>query len=68
MATDRNIPGTASGIVDGNPKSTAQIAGHPLHPMIIPFPIAFFVSTFLRSGVPNRSQASCKFRILLTSR
>jgi uncharacterized membrane protein len=30
-----------------NPKSTAQIAGHPIHPMLIPFPIAFFVSTFV---------------------
>ena len=30
-----------------NPHSTAQIAGHPLHPMLIPFPIAFFVATFL---------------------
>src|SRR5215831_11671512 len=30
-----------------NPKSTAQIAGHPIHPMLIPFPIAFFVATFL---------------------
>src|SRR5918911_478276 len=30
-----------------NPKSTAQIAGHPLHPMLIPFPIAFFVATFV---------------------
>jgi len=30
-----------------NPRSTAQIAGHPLHPMIIPFPIAFFVSVFV---------------------
>jgi uncharacterized membrane protein len=30
-----------------NPKSTAQIAGHPIHPMLIPFPIAFFVSAFL---------------------
>ena len=29
-----------------NPKSTAQIAGHPLHPMLIPFPVAFLVSTF----------------------
>mgnify|MGYP003581083936 CR=1 FL=1 len=29
-----------------NPKSTAQIAGHPLHPMLVPFPIAFFVATF----------------------
>lgn len=29
-----------------NPHSTAQIAGHPIHPMLIPFPIAFFVGTF----------------------
>lgn len=26
-----------------NPRSTAQIAGHPLHPMLIPFPVAFLV-------------------------
>jgi uncharacterized membrane protein len=30
-----------------NPKSTAQIAGHPLHPMLIPFPIAFLVGTLV---------------------
>ena len=30
-----------------NPKSTASIAGHPLHPMLVPFPIAFFVATFV---------------------
>jgi uncharacterized membrane protein len=30
-----------------NPRSTAQIAGHPIHPMLIPFPIAFFVGTFV---------------------
>src|SRR5438552_15818537 len=29
-----------------NPKSTAQIAGHPIHPMLIPFPIACFVLAF----------------------
>jgi uncharacterized membrane protein len=29
-----------------NPKSTAKIAGHPIHPMLIPFPIVLFVSTF----------------------
>jgi len=29
------------------PKSTAQIAGHPIHPMLIPFPIAFFIGTFV---------------------
>lgn len=28
-----------------NPRSTAQIAGHPLHPMLIPFPVACFVLT-----------------------
>src|SRR3954468_15219211 len=30
-----------------NPKSTAQIAGHPLHLMLIPFPVAFLVATFV---------------------
>ncbi len=30
-----------------NPHSTARIAGHPLHPMIIPFPIAFFVTALV---------------------
>jgi uncharacterized membrane protein len=29
-----------------NPRSTASIGGHPIHPMLIPFPIAFFVATF----------------------
>jgi uncharacterized membrane protein len=28
-----------------HPHSTAQVAGHPIHPMLIPFPIAFFVGT-----------------------
>jgi uncharacterized membrane protein len=30
-----------------NPKSTASIAGHPIHPMLIPFPVAFFVATLV---------------------
>ena len=30
-----------------NPHSTASIGGHPIHPMLIPFPIAFFVGTFV---------------------
>src|SRR5215831_283097 len=30
-----------------NPQSTAKIASHPIHPMLIPFPIAFFVATFV---------------------
>lgn len=47
-----------------NPHSTAKIAGHPIHPMIIPFPIAFFVSTFvtdlifLNTGRPGFATAS----------
>jgi uncharacterized membrane protein len=47
-----------------NPRSTAKIAGHPLHPMIIPFPIAFFVSTlvtdliYLNTGRDGFAEAS----------
>lgn len=29
------------------PKSTARIAGHPIHPMLVPFPIAFLVGALL---------------------
>ena len=49
---------------DINPHSTAKIAGHPLHPMVIPFPIAFFVATlatdmvFLNTGRPGFAEAS----------
>lgn len=28
-------------------RSTARIKSHPIHPMIIPFPLAFFIGTFL---------------------
>jgi uncharacterized membrane protein len=31
----------------GNPHSTAQIAGHPLHPMLVQFPIVCFILTFI---------------------
>lgn len=30
-----------------NPQSTAKIAGHPLHPMLVPFPIACFVGALV---------------------
>src|SRR3954469_3132626 len=51
-------------MTDINPHSTAKIAGHPLHPMIIPFPIAFFVSTlvtdiiYLNTGRAGFAEAS----------
>jgi len=50
-----------------NPHSTAKVAGHPLHPMIIPFPIAFLVSAFvtdlvyLNTGSPGWATASMWF-------
>ena len=28
-------------------KSKFAIAGHPIHPMLIPFPVAFLVATFV---------------------
>lgn len=30
-----------------NPKSIVQIAGHPIHPMLVPFVIGFYVGAFL---------------------
>lgn len=33
--------------MSANPHSTARVAGHPIHPMLVPFPIACFVGTFL---------------------
>ncbi|WP_374943279.1 DUF2231 domain-containing protein [Sphingomonas sp.] len=30
-----------------NPRSTASIFGHPIHAMLVPFPIAFFVGAFV---------------------
>ena len=34
--------------MDGsNPRSTARFMGHPIHPMLVPYPIAFFTGAFL---------------------
>lgn len=30
-----------------HPRSTAAIGGHPIHPMLVPFPIAFLVAAFV---------------------
>jgi uncharacterized membrane protein len=38
-----------------NPQSTAKVAGHPIHPMLIPFPITLFVATFVADLVFWRS-------------
>ena len=48
----------------GHPRSTAQIGGHPIHPMLIPFPIVCFIGTlvtdivFVNNGDPGWATAS----------
>ena len=37
------------------PKSTARIAGHPIHPMLVPFPIVCFIGALLTDIVYWRS-------------
>ncbi len=34
-------------MADSNPRSTARIAGHPIHPMLVSFPIVCFVGTLI---------------------
>ena len=47
-----------------NPRSTAKIAGHPLHPMLVPLPIASFIGAlvtdlaFLTTGEGGWATAS----------
>ena len=38
-----------------HPRSTAQIGGHPIHPMLIPFPIVCFIGTFVTDVVYTRN-------------
>jgi uncharacterized membrane protein len=38
-----------------HPRSTAKIGDHPIHPMLIPFPIVCFVGTFVTDIVYSRN-------------
>jgi uncharacterized membrane protein len=38
------------------PQSTAKIGGHPIHPMLIPFPIVCFVGAFVTDMVYSQSR------------
>ena len=48
----------------GHPRSTAKIGGHPIHPMLIPFPIVCFIGVlvtdivFLNNHDPGWATAS----------
>lgn len=51
-----------------NPRSTAQVAGHPIHPMVIAFPIACFVLAFVSDiafyATSNQFWATASFWLL----
>ena len=40
-----------------NPRSTASISSHPIHPTSIPFPIAFFVATSFAMSCSGEPEA-----------
>ena len=42
------------GFRGGHPRSTATIGGHPIHPMLIPFPIVCFILTFILDLINSR--------------
>ena len=46
MRTDRD---------GGRPRSTAKIFGHPIHPMLVSFPIAFFIGAFVTDIVYSQT-------------
>jgi uncharacterized membrane protein len=52
-----------------NPHSTAQVAGHPIHPMVIAFPIGCFVLTLVSDlafyGTSNEFWAMAAFWLLV---
>ncbi|HEX2804188.1 MAG TPA: DUF2231 domain-containing protein [Sphingomicrobium sp.] len=39
-----------------NPRSTAKIADHPIHPMLVPFPIVCFVLVFILDIVHSQGE------------
>jgi uncharacterized membrane protein len=51
-----------------HPRSTAQIGGHPIHPMLVPFPIVCFIGTFLADIIyaqtGNEGWASASYWLL----
>jgi len=40
---------------DRHPRSTAKIADHPIHPMLVPFPIVCFIGVFITDVVYTRN-------------
>jgi uncharacterized membrane protein len=44
-------------MADDNPRSTATVGGHPIHPMLVPVPIVCFVGTLITDLVYWRTAA-----------
>ena len=38
---------TSDGNLHAHPQSTAKVAGHPIHPMLVPFPIVCFIGALV---------------------
>lgn len=64
---------TEAGLAGDHPRSTAKIGGHPIHPMLIPFPITCLVGAFVSdllflyfggAGFANASKWLLAFGIL----
>lgn len=41
----------------GHPRSTAKIGGHPIHPMLVPFPIVCFILAFVSDVLISQGHA-----------
>jgi uncharacterized membrane protein len=46
QGTAKPYPRSGNVTINTNPKSTVRLAGHPVHPMLVPFVIAFYVGAF----------------------
>jgi uncharacterized membrane protein len=46
-AMSANTPSDRAARDEGNPRSTAKLFGHPLHPMLVPFPIVCFIGALI---------------------
>jgi uncharacterized membrane protein len=55
-AGEENVMASSNEGGHGHPQSTAKIAGHPLHPMLVQFPIVCFVLTLIFDILYTRGQ------------
>ena len=49
----------------GHPRSTARIGTHPIHPMLVPFPIVCFIGVFTESAEKVKPSAAMRLTMKL---